>query len=90
MTKPGVITNENRQVGRRSYIPNVVWGTEHMSDEEQDIIRYVGDIIEDGNRMLKRIESEQPISKAMWKEWISYIRAVRVLIEKMEEENLTN
>lgn len=89
MTRPGVITNENRQTKYHSPIPKVFWGTEHLSDEEQDIIRYVGDIVEEGQRILKRLDAGSPISKALWKEWKSYIRAARQILDKLEKENLT-
>lgn len=86
----GIISNENKQISKRSLIPNVQWGTEHLTDDEQDIIRYTDNIIEDGYRILKRLEKDMPISQSLWKEWKSYIRAIRQILANIEKENLTN
>lgn len=84
----GIISNENRPAKYHSPIPKVTWGTEHMSDEEQDMIRYMEYIIEDGCKILNRARAKKPVFRADIKEWQSYIRAIRLILDKMEKETI--
>lgn len=81
-----IINNEYKRPIYHSNIPLVNWGTEHMSDEEQDMIRYMDYIINDGTKILNRVRANKPVFRADIKEWQSYIRAIRLILTKLETE----